>query len=124
MPEYPLAAQPDAKTQTMGSWMAPKSTDTCRRTITISKQHASSSKAGGAADLPGNKLGTFCYKKSCAKCFSHMLVFRTPSRQGEVLEWYLIGWIHQAMQPTLPSSNIQHAGMVQGLTEEASKTIF
>lgn len=36
--------------------MAPKNADTCRRAITISKQHAPSSKAGHAADLPGNKL--------------------------------------------------------------------
>lgn len=121
--EYSLAAHPDAKTETTGSWMAPKSTDTCRRTITISKQHAPSSKAGGAADLPGNKLGTFCYKNHVQNVF-HTLVFRRPSRQREVLEWHLIGWVHQVMQPTLASSNTQHAGMVQGLTQKQQARPF
>lgn len=56
----------------MGSWMAPKNADTCRRTI--SKQHASSSKAGGAADLSGNKLGTFATKIMCKMFFTHVSI--------------------------------------------------
>lgn len=61
------SADPDAETEIMGSWMTPKNTDTRRRTI--SKQHASSSKVGSAADLSGNKLGTFCYKNHMQNVF-------------------------------------------------------
>lgn len=55
----------------MGGWLASKNTDTCRKAITISKQHAPSSKAGSAADLPSNKLGTLLATKIvCAVAFT------------------------------------------------------
>lgn len=55
--------------------------------------------------------------------FTHVSIQDTQQTRrsvGVVFDWLDTSG-HAA---TLPSSNIQHAGMVQGLTEEASKTIF
>jgi len=57
--------------------MAPKNADTCRRAITISKQHAPSSKAGSAAGSPGNKLRTLLATEIvCTVAFAHVSILK------------------------------------------------
>lgn len=73
--------------------MAPKNADTCRRAITISKQQVPSSKAGSAADLPGNKLGTLLATKIvCTVVFTHASILE--ALQTEVLGNHLIVQMH------------------------------
>lgn len=69
----------------MVSWTAPKNTGSCRRAVTISKQHAPSSKAGSAADLSGNKLGTLLATKIvCTVAFTQASVLEALQRKRSV----------------------------------------